>query len=162
MSDDSRFYEITPTTENYWRAIILFGRNVASYKFALAKALYDLRASSNDLVRLDELAPAFALHISEHLKQCDKQATSSQSRFLDACRQFNRGDIEKQNLVEETVRLGFNNVIDAFHNVHGSELPTRFFIDERKSQGGIRLTDEFYGLAELQTFSDLNVETEAR
>ena len=39
----SKFYEIEPTLENYWRSILLFGRNVASYKFALAKALYDLK-----------------------------------------------------------------------------------------------------------------------
>ncbi len=31
----SKFYEIEPNLENYWRSIILFGRNVASYKFAL-------------------------------------------------------------------------------------------------------------------------------
>ena len=37
----SEFYEIEPSLENYWRAIILFGRNVASYKFALAKALIE-------------------------------------------------------------------------------------------------------------------------
>lgn len=39
----SEFYEIEPSLENYWRAVILFGRNVASYKFALAKSLYDRR-----------------------------------------------------------------------------------------------------------------------
>ena len=30
------FVDVEPTLENYWRAIILFGRNTASYKFALA------------------------------------------------------------------------------------------------------------------------------
>jgi hypothetical protein len=38
--------------------------------------------------------------------------------------------------------MGFNNVIDAFHNVHGNELDKRFFLDERKTSGGIRLTDQ--------------------
>ena len=38
----SEFYEIEPSFENYWRSVILFGRNVASYKFALAKSLYNL------------------------------------------------------------------------------------------------------------------------
>ena len=33
------------TLENYWRAVILFGQNVASYKFALAKSLIDLGAA---------------------------------------------------------------------------------------------------------------------
>ncbi|VAL46716.1 Uncharacterised protein [Enterobacter hormaechei] len=32
------FYQADPTLENYWRGVILFGRNVASYKFALASA----------------------------------------------------------------------------------------------------------------------------
>ena len=37
------FFENDPTLQNYWRAIILYGQNVASYKFALAKALIDLK-----------------------------------------------------------------------------------------------------------------------
>lgn len=162
MAYETHFYEIEPTHENYWRAIILFGRNVASYKFALAKTLYDLRSHPQELIRMDELAPIFAKHISEHLKLCDKQATSSQSRFLDVCRSFNKGEIQEAQLIEQTVRLGFQNVIDAFHNVHGSEIPTRFFLDERTTNGGIRITDQFYTLSENSVMNDLNIETEAR
>lgn len=36
------FVDVEPTLENYWRAIILFGRNTASYKFALAKIFIDV------------------------------------------------------------------------------------------------------------------------
>jgi hypothetical protein len=162
MTSPNRFYEVSPTSENYWRAIILFGRNVASYKFALAKALFDLRSCESDLIRLDELAVPFSRHISAHLQLCNKQATSQQSRFLDSVRSFNRGELEERRLFEETARLGFVNVIEAFHNVHGAELPMRFFVDERKTCGGIRLTDEFRKLSEDAIFSDLNAETEAR
>ena len=35
------FYNNEPTLENYWRGVILFGKNSASYKFALAKALLE-------------------------------------------------------------------------------------------------------------------------
>lgn len=90
------------------------------------------------------------------------QITSSQSRFLDTCRQYSKGEISRERLIEDTARQGFNNVIDAFHNVHGNELSKRFFLDERKTSGGIRLTEDFYRLAETQVFSDLNSETEAR
>ena len=38
------FLSQEPRLEDYWRGIILFGRNVASYKFALAKTLLDLNA----------------------------------------------------------------------------------------------------------------------
>ncbi len=61
-----------------------------------------------------------------------------------------------------TLRRGFVNVIDAFHNVHGDELPTRFFVDERGDRNGIRLTDAFYELAVMPLFVDLQEETESR
>jgi len=158
----SKFYEITPSHENYWRAIILFGRNVASYKFALAKSLYDLRERDNDLVTLEELAPLFSHHVSEHLKINDKQATSASSKYLNACREFNRGEISYERLMDMTRKHAFANVIDAFHVVHNSELNSKFFYDERKENKGIRLTDNFYQIAESPSFYNLNAETESR
>jgi hypothetical protein len=44
----------------------------------------------------------------------DRQSTSAQSQFLDACRSRNRGELDAAQLAEVTVRLGFANVIDAF------------------------------------------------
>src|SRR5947209_6748692 len=115
------FYSRDPLLEDYWRGIILFGRNVASYKFALAKALLGINPQSGQLLKLSDLAPAFSYHLTEHLKTSDKQTTARSSQFLDACRRFNSGDIDHQKLVEETVRSGFNNVIDAFHVVGSGE-----------------------------------------
>lgn len=158
----ARFYEIEPTLENYWRSIILFGRNVASYKFALAKALYDLKDSGETVIKLDKLAAPYSKHIAQHLVICDKQGTSENSQFLDACRDFNAKKITNNQLIDTTVKLGFNNVIDAFHNVHNQEVPTRFFIDERKSRNGIVLTDAFFQLAEDFQYESLKEETEAR
>ena len=68
-----------PTLEDYWRSIILFGRNVASYKFALAKSLLELKPESGQVITLDNLAEPFARHVSDHLKISDKQATSASS-----------------------------------------------------------------------------------
>ena len=45
------FTETTPTLESFWWSIILFGRNVASYKFALGKSLLDLPPSSGTAER---------------------------------------------------------------------------------------------------------------
>ena len=118
----TKFYEIEPTLENYWRAIILFGRNTASYKFALAKALYDLPASGTTLLTLVVLAIPYANHLCERLKTHPRQGTSNQSAFLDYLRSFNEGAIRYEEMISHTVRYGFNNVIDAFHNVHGQEI----------------------------------------
>ena len=43
MADNiTLFQETHPSLESYWRSVILFGRNVASYKFALAKSLLEI------------------------------------------------------------------------------------------------------------------------
>jgi hypothetical protein len=158
----SKFYEIEPTLENYWRSVILFGRNSASYKFALAKSLYDLKDSKESFIKLDNLAIPFSRHITQHLLGCDKQGTSANSPILNACREFNSSKITYDELINQTVKFGFINVIDAFHNVHNKDLPIRFFIDERKTKGGIELTDDFYRLGENYQYENLIDETEAR
>jgi hypothetical protein len=130
------FLARAPTLDANWRAVVLFGRNVASYKFALAKTLLGLADRADDRVPLEELAVPFARHLCEHLKLVDKQTTSRSSKFLDACRAFNRGELSEDALVSTTARLGFNNVIDAFHVVGSGPVPVRFFEDERDGNRG--------------------------
>lgn len=156
------FLEIYPTLPNQWRAVVLFGLNSASYKFALGKALLSLRGTPGDLITLDNLALPFAREVCGHLGKAPRQATNSKSRFLDACRQANSGEITEAQLQATTVKLGFANVIDAFHNLAGGALPSRFFVDERQANKGIRLTDEFRKLTDEGSPTDLELETEGR
>lgn len=156
------FYQVDPSNENFWRSIILFGKNVASYKFALAHSLLELHTKQSDLITLEQLAEPFSRHLCEHLKQSPKQITSKSSKFIETCTAFNNHEIDKDKLIQTTMKLGFNNVIDAFHNVNGGEIDNRFFLDERRSHKGIRLTDNFYQLTESAQFSSFQHETEAR
>jgi hypothetical protein len=159
---ESTFAAEGQSTSQHWRSIVLFGSNVASYKFALAKALLEIAASDRNLISLEELAVPFSRHVCEHLKEVDRQGTFEHSRFLDGCRFFNAGRISANELVELTVLLGFNNVLDAFHNVRSQKVPTQFFVDERTTHGGIQLTNDMFGLAEAATCMDLIGETESR
>ena len=148
----------------HMRRIVLFGRNVASYKFALSKSLMELASQEVEAVSLAELAVPFSKHICAHLNGCDRQATSKSSRFLDACRFHNAGQISDTELVDATVLLGFNNVIDAFHVVGDGDVETRFFVDERRTPTrGIRLTDSLLGMCQdNDAVGDLTAESEAR
>lgn len=157
-----KFYDTTPDVESFWRAAILFGRNVASYKFALAKSLLQFQNRKDDLVTLEELASPFAKHICEHLRHSPKQATSPSSKFLENCKRFNSGEISQEQIDQITAKLGFINVIDAFHIVNQGELPTRFFIDERKELKGIRLTENLLKLHESAELASLTMEVESR
>lgn len=156
------FISKQPQLEDYWRSIILFGRNVACYKFALAKSLLDLKPASGKLIGLDDLGLVYAKYIADHLKNADKQGTSGSSQFLDACRKYNSGELGEGELLESTVRHGFNNVIDAFHVVGQSDVPARFYIDERKEHGGIRITEDFSELLTRYQAANLPNEIEAR
>ena len=159
MSKDL-FVDKNPSLETSWRSIILLGRNVASYKFALAKSLLEID-SNNSEIELEKLAIPFAKNICEHLDKNEKQITSSSSKFLDACKRFNNSQINEDELKNITVRMGFNNVIDAFHIVSREET-TRFFTDNRTNNKSIILTDDFYKLKEKDIYKNLKNEAESR
>jgi hypothetical protein len=159
----SAFLDTTPTLEDRWRAVILFGRNVACYKFALGQCLLALGRAGKTSVLLADLGLPFATRICEHLRHCDKQGTPRASRFLQACRDFNAGLLKPEGLAEAAARLGFNNVIDAFHVVNQGEVGARFFTDDRK--GGaprITLTDELFRMLEGYQERNLDHEVAAR
>jgi hypothetical protein len=157
------FQDAAPTPAGDWWHIVRFGRNVASYKFSLCQALLELAARQQTFVPLPELAVPYAAGLCEHLQVEDRQSTSAGSQFLDACRSRNRADLEAAQLAEATVRLGFANVIDAFHVSRGGQpTQTRFFVDERASRQGITLTDHLLELANGQQAKVLPLEVDAR
>jgi 5-methylcytosine-specific restriction endonuclease McrA len=157
------FVEAQPSRESVWRAIILFGANSATYKFALGKSLLELAGAGATYVPLEDLAVPFAHHLTTHLQLADRQGTAGKSRFLEACRRHNAGEITADELRESTTLFGFANVLDAFHVVNGATQGAPFFIDERGSgRRGITLTDDLFRLAESDQFVSLPLEAEAR
>jgi hypothetical protein len=78
----TNFIGHSPSIETFWRSIILLGRNTASYKFALAKALLEVNDPSSS-ISLEDLSLPYAHNVCEHLLLNDKQITGSQSTFID-------------------------------------------------------------------------------
>jgi hypothetical protein len=153
----TKFHLIEPTLENYYRGIILFGANVASYKFALGKSLIELAGNSDDLVPIEELAEHFSTHVADHVSHTPKQSTRNTSvRYFDLCERYNQKKTTKDELVSFTVKNAFNDVIDRFHIINGQE------VDKRKTNKGIRLTNELRQLVMEQNGSDLTPEIESR
>lgn len=159
MSD---FLGDDPSLEDYWRSIILFGKNSASYKFALARSLLELAPGGKSIITLEELAEPFARNLCEHLSLVPKQTTSPSSKYLRTCQDFNAGIISREQLIEATVKLGFDCVIDAFHKVNHVETPVRFFSGKHQGAKSITLTDELFGMLEGDRALNLPVEVEAR
>ena len=72
----NEFVHRSPTADAYWRSVILFGENQASYKFALGRTLLGLADEGKTFVSLEELAEPYVLSIVEHIGRADRQGTS--------------------------------------------------------------------------------------
>ena len=90
---NNNFIDETPTAETCWRSIILLGKNTASYKFALGKALLELNLPKTS-IELDELALPFAKNICKHLNKSEKQITTKPGQFLKKCISYNNEDTD--------------------------------------------------------------------
>lgn len=161
MSID-QYIQVDRQLETYWRGLILFGRNSASYKFAFSKALLELRPSAGDLLRLEDIAPRYARALIEHLRTTPKQGTNPKSKFIDSLRQFGIDSPDDAKLVDATVKDGFKYVVGAFQVLSNGLIDTPFYIDEVKSHGGIRMTENFSRLLERPQVINLAAETESR
>jgi hypothetical protein len=152
-----------PSLESQWRAIILFGKNSATYKFAFAKSLLEFIDKEVTSISLKELALPFSRNITEHLKKSNKQGNSRSSKFLNYCRDFNAGNIDQSELLHYTEKLGFVNVIDAFQNVNGGQIPNTFYEkDFSRRERRIVITDDLLKLKDSFHFQNFEYETEAR
>jgi hypothetical protein len=154
------FIPANPSVEDCWRGIILYGQNSASYKFALAESLLQLNPQAGQLVKLEDLAPVFGKAIAGHISHSPKQGTRP-GKFLQSVQSYNTdGNLDA--LVKATVAGGFQDVIDAFHNIGTSSVLHKFFIDERKANKGIRITDEFSKLAAGIQITNITQEVDSR
>ena len=59
----TRFISRDLSLQEYWRAIILYGENVTSYKFALAKTLLEINPDEGQLIKLDESRRATSFYL---------------------------------------------------------------------------------------------------
>lgn len=163
------FQGIELTLEDYWRAIILLGKNVTSYKFALAKSLLELAPKGKSIITLEELAEPFSRHICEHLSSAESkglplsesqgQPSSHPYRAIEICKDFHLGNIDRDELIQKIKEKGLTVVLNRFHNVNSQEIAKRFY---EKQRGGIILTDELYQLRERYQYKNLPGEVESR
>jgi hypothetical protein len=161
----NQFVVRDPSKETLWRSLILFGNNVQSYKFALGKSLISLARDGKEIIPLADLALPFAHNLCEHLKKSDVQGTSKSSKFLKACRGYNDGSLTEESLRNSTQKLGFKNVLKAFHILDRNESPIRYFISETnttQTEGNIRLTNELLEMVRGEQEMNLPHEVESR
>lgn len=142
--------DITPSST--LRTIILFGRNVSTYKFALANVLLGSKAQSS--FKYEELRDDFLKELYAHYLKNPNQYQGGSNSLTSAFDKYSK-DSDWEKLVPITERNIYNNVFDAFHNVGGSTIKEEFKLFEHdKESRRLVMTDNFIKIVENTNLSD--------
>ncbi|WP_075831018.1 HNH endonuclease [Deinococcus marmoris] len=165
MPDDTAgipgFIRAAADDSTYFRSIVLFGTNTASYKFALSRALLVLAAEGRSRVTLSELAPYFTAPLLAHVQRGKRQGTVPSSVFLEGAAAHLHGQLDADAFHALTVRHAFRYVLDVYHRLPGGETATEFFQLERGRSRTLVLTDALLALSPIER-ELLEAEAEAR
>ena len=158
-----KFQQQDISLESQWRAIILFGRNTATYKFAFAKSLLQLINNETIKISLEELSKPFADNLISHLRINDKQGSNASSQLLDSCRRYLNDDLTINQVYDITQKIGFKDVLDAFHTVNGAKITSLFYEkDYSRNKKEIVITDNLLELKNSFHLKNFEQEVEAR
>jgi hypothetical protein len=158
------FKENKPNVETYWDDLILFGRNTATYKMALAQSLLDCALQEKRNVTVQELAVPFSFHMCEHIATGAKQCTSNSSKYILACKEYLQGNLVLEALHKVTVKEAFKYVFDAFHTLNNVSIPCKFFSvdDTDRKHKTLCLTDNMFHLCHSASPARLYAEIDAQ
>ncbi|WP_067816731.1 HNH endonuclease [Actinomadura kijaniata] len=168
MSED--FYRADPTPYASWRLAVLMGRNVRTYKFALGHALLEAAAQDRTEIPLTELATTYAtglLRRLEHAPQASPNAPATRTDPLvvaaEEAAESRRIGRPTERLVEAATANMPGMVMRKFHNLHGSEVPHRFYeVTGRGRDRLVRLTPALRRVALSERIDVLRGELRSR
>src|SRR5512135_1499036 len=113
------------TTEDYWKALILYGLNQATYKIALGKTLLTLCNGGYTKVPWEVLSKEFLEQYKNRLSVIDpmpQQANPArQTRMEQIIRANQAGRLSIEDAISEVGTTAFGDVIYRFHNLGKDE-----------------------------------------
>ncbi len=144
------------------RSILVFGKNSATYKFALSKTLLEMAPVSE--ASYAEIGENFLRHLVEHHKICPHQNKRDGTDLSKAMDKYVANNLSWNEVFGVAEKSIYNNVFDAFHNIGGGSIDKRCSLFEHdKLRKKIVLTDNLNLLQSNDTVkADLLSESEAR
>ena len=143
------------------RTIVLFGRNVSTYKFALASAL--LKLKPKNFITYEEIRDEFLYSLLEHYQKNPNQYQAGENSLTKA---FDKYILDENwnELLKTAERNIYNNVFDAFHNVGGGSIKKEHILFEHlANEKKLVLTDNLNAILEKKDLIDaLKNENESR
>jgi len=115
-SSDNRGF----SPEEYWKSIILYGLNAATYKMALGKCLLEFAQNEKATVQWDELSLAFFLKYKQRLQAHPMPQQSNPNRLTTLeriVRQVELGTLTDDQAVGKIAKEGFQDVVPRFQTI---------------------------------------------
>ncbi|MGI6663192.1 MAG: HNH endonuclease [Bacillota bacterium] len=129
------------TARDFWRAIILYGLNTATYKMALGQCIAEFVRNEQTKISVDDLALEFLHLYRERLANGKPQLSNPQRQSVmeQVVEEFNLGLIDTADAIARIKAQPFSEVIPRFHTVNGEAVVARFY---EVSGNSIIITDE--------------------
>jgi hypothetical protein len=152
------------SNSDYWKAIVLYGLNNATYKIALASCLLDFAKDEKTRVEWLELSASFYEKYQARLSSNPMPQQSNPGRMTKLERFFNGekiGKLTHQEAIEKVGDEGFEYVVPLFHNIgKDRELAKGKFYDFEEGKHLI-IKDALLDIGR-SSVSELNTEVDAR
>lgn len=151
------------TTKDYWKALILYGLNQATYKIALGKTLLSLAEQSLTRVRWEQLSKELFQQYQQRLSNdpMPQQATPSRQTVMERIVKAHQiGTLSLDQAIQEVGANAFGDVIRRFDNLGNDEsFKGKFYRFDFGKE--LVLTDDLHRIVEADT-SELEEELDAR
>lgn len=149
---------------DYWKAIVLYGLNQATYKIALGKTLIELTSQNQSSIEWHTLSESFLNNYIERIGKnpTPQQSNPSRKTVLERIvTQLNLGVIDKEEAILRVSQEGLNDVVPRFQTIGNdtSLVADRFYqFDHGKK---LYLNDSLFKISETHRIELLD-ELEAR
>jgi hypothetical protein len=149
---------------DYWKGIVLYGLNAATYKMALAKCLLGFAKTGADEVPWDQVAASFYQEYQQRLHEnpMPQMGTRGRRTVLERIVQEEKsGLISRPQAIEKVSNEGLNDVVPRFQTIGANSDVVREYFYETDFGKSLKLKDTLLKLGETD-FDELTAEVTAR
>jgi hypothetical protein len=126
-----------------WRALILFGKNEATYKLALGQCLSSFAEQGKTWIPQYELAQSFfdlyLLRVASGMPQLKTKGKKTKMETI--IEQFQKGIFSRERAIEQVGKYAFGDVLPRFHILNDKTIPIRFYEHQKM---GLNLTNNIF------------------
>jgi 5-methylcytosine-specific restriction endonuclease McrA len=147
------FYAEKNDPINTFRTILLFGKNVSTYKFALCSALLSQNAKSE--IRYSDLTNSFLNELYRHYEVAPQQWTGGANIVTNSFDKY-KEDGNWDELVKVAEANVYKYVFDAFHNIGGSSVnDNHLLFEHNKKDKKLVFTDSLNSILDNYTLKEI-------